>query len=178
MQFTPQISGRRWPIYGRYTADIWPIYLDIDRIGRYSGRYMADKHSIALLLSQRAGRWNSPAEIKTEIADVPDRTLRRWLGELVHEGVIECSGSRKGTRYRWKPTVLGRYRPRPPAPTAQCRRAPAVMRRSASDLPVSLSNPSRTETNHLCCCSVTFFCVSLGHEPASSDLRTYEQHQA
>jgi len=66
---------------------------------------MADKHSIAQLLSQRAERWNSPAEIKTEIADVPDRTLRRWLGELVHEGVIERSGSRKGTRYRWKPTA-------------------------------------------------------------------------
>ncbi len=66
---------------------------------------MADKHSIAQLLSQHAERWNSPAEIKTEIADVPDRTLRRWLGELVHEGVIERSGSRKGTRYRWKPTA-------------------------------------------------------------------------
>jgi len=34
------------------------------------------------LLSQHAGRWNSPAEIKAEIADVPDRTLRQWLGEL------------------------------------------------------------------------------------------------
>ena len=66
---------------------------------------MADKHSIAQLLSQHAERWNSPAEIKTEIADVPDRTLRRWLGELVHEGAIERSGSRKGTRYRWKPTA-------------------------------------------------------------------------
>jgi DNA-binding HxlR family transcriptional regulator len=63
---------------------------------------MADKRSIAQLLSEDAGRWNSPAEIKAEIADVPDRTLRRWLGELVHEGVIERSGSRKGTRYRWK----------------------------------------------------------------------------
>src|SRR6266436_2158890 len=66
---------------------------------------MADKHSIAQLLSQHAERWNSPAEIKTEIAGVPDRTLRRWLGELVHEGVIERSGSRKGTRYRWKRTA-------------------------------------------------------------------------
>ena len=66
---------------------------------------MADKHSIAQLLSQHAERWNSPAEIKTEIADVPDRTLRRWLGELVREGIIERSGSRKGTRYRWKPVA-------------------------------------------------------------------------
>ena len=64
---------------------------------------MADKHSIAQLLSQHAGRWNSPTEIKAEVAGVPDRTLRRWLGELVREGVIERSGSRKGTRYRWKP---------------------------------------------------------------------------
>lgn len=65
---------------------------------------MADKHSIAQFLSQHAERWNSPAEIKTAIGDVPDRTLRRWLGELVHDGVIERSGSRKGTRYRWKLT--------------------------------------------------------------------------
>jgi Fic family protein len=86
-------------------ADIWPIYLDFGNVGRYIGRYMADKHSIAQLLSQHAERWNSPAEIKAEIADVPERTLRRWLGELVHEGVIERSGSRKGTRYRWNPTA-------------------------------------------------------------------------
>src|SRR5258708_11367764 len=91
-------------------ADIWPICLDTGSIGRYSGRYMADKHSIAQLLSQHAERWNSPAEIKTEIADVPDRTLRRWLGELMHEGVIERSGSRKGTRYRWKPTAKDEQR--------------------------------------------------------------------
>ena len=71
---------------------------------------MADKHSLAQLLSQHAERWNSPAEIKTEIADVPDRTLRRWLGELVHEGVVERSGSRKGTRYRWKQTAKGEQR--------------------------------------------------------------------
>jgi DNA-binding HxlR family transcriptional regulator len=62
------------------------------------------------LLSQHAGRWNSPAEIKAEIADVPDRTLRRWLGELEHEGVIERSGSRKGTRYRRKPTAKDEQR--------------------------------------------------------------------
>jgi len=66
---------------------------------------MADKRSIAQLLSQHAERWSSPAEIKAEIAEIPDRTLRRWLSELVHEGVIERSGSRKGTRYRWKPTA-------------------------------------------------------------------------
>lgn len=45
------------------------------------------------------------------MADVPDRTLRRWLGELVHEGVIERSGSRKGTRYRWKPSAKGEEQP-------------------------------------------------------------------
>jgi hypothetical protein len=51
---------------------------------------MADKHSITQLLSQHAGRWSSPAEIKAEVADVPDRTLSRWLGELVRQGVIEA----------------------------------------------------------------------------------------
>jgi len=66
---------------------------------------MADKRSIAQILIQHAERWIPPAEIKAELPDVPDRTLRRWLGGLVQEGVIERSGSRKGTRYRWKPTV-------------------------------------------------------------------------
>jgi Fic family protein len=66
---------------------------------------MADKRSIAQLLSQHAERWSPLVEIKAEVADVPDRTLRRWLSELVNEGVIERSGSRKGTRYRWKPTA-------------------------------------------------------------------------
>jgi Fic family protein len=84
-------------------ADIWPIYLDSTQSGRYSGRYMADKQSIVQFLYQREG-WSSPAEIKAVAANVPDRTLRRWLGELVHEGVIERSGSRKGTRYRRNPT--------------------------------------------------------------------------
>jgi DNA-binding HxlR family transcriptional regulator len=82
-------------------ADIWPICLDAGDIGRY----MADKHSIAQLLSQHTERWHSPAEIRAAVTDVPDRTLRRWLAELVHEGVIERSGSRKGTRYRWRPAV-------------------------------------------------------------------------
>src|ERR1700730_18801683 len=92
-------------VIGVALADIWPIFLDVGSDGRYSGRYMADKRSIAQLLSQHARQWNSPAEIKAAVADVPDRTLRRWLGELVHDGVIERSGSRKGTRYRWKPTA-------------------------------------------------------------------------
>jgi Fic family protein len=104
-----------WPIYGRYTetrgdfgqymADIWPIYLDGGGTGRYSSRYMADKRSIAQLLSQHTERWTSSTELKVEATDVPDRTLRRWLSELVQEGVIERSGSRKGTRYRWKSTA-------------------------------------------------------------------------
>jgi hypothetical protein len=63
---------------------------------------MADKSSVNLLLRQHGARWSSPAEIKGAIADVPDRTLRRWLGELVHEGLIERSGSHRSTRYRRK----------------------------------------------------------------------------
>src|ERR1700730_13829735 len=98
-------------VIGGALADIWPIFLDVGSDGRYSGRYMADKRSIAQLLSQHARQWNSPAEIKAAVADVPDRTLRRWLGELVREGVMERAGSRKGTRYRWKPTPKEEQRP-------------------------------------------------------------------
>jgi Fic family protein len=85
--------------------------LDAGTDGRYNGRYMADKQLISQVLSQHAERWNSPAEIKVAVADVPDRTLRRWLGELVQAGVIERAGSRKGTRYRWKPASKEEQRP-------------------------------------------------------------------
>src|SRR5713226_5605084 len=98
----------------------WPIY----------GRYMADKHSIAQLLSQHAERWNSPAEIKTEIADVPDRTLRRWLGELVHEGVIERSGAARGH------AIVGNRLQRKNSDSRPCR--PVLMRA----VPRRRSNPS------------------------------------
>lgn len=64
---------------------------------------MADKSAITLFLSRQAGQWNSAAEIKAAVADIPDRTLSRWLGELAQNGVIERAGSRKGTRYRSKP---------------------------------------------------------------------------
>ena len=85
---------RTRPVVADIVADIWPI-----------------KHSIVQLLSQHTERWSSPAEIKAEVADVPDRTLRRWLNELVQGGDVERSGSRKGTRYRWKPTVRERRLP-------------------------------------------------------------------
>src|SRR5262245_59208904 len=76
---------------------------------------MADKRSIAEFLRQHADRWNSFAEIKTEVLDVSDRTLRRWLSQLVHEGVVERSGIRKGTRYHWKEAT---EQQRPPTATA------------------------------------------------------------
>ena len=61
---------------------------------------MADKATITKYLSQQPGRWTSPAEIKAAIPGVPERTLRRWLGELVNEGLAERTGERKVTRYR------------------------------------------------------------------------------
>jgi hypothetical protein len=67
---------------------------------------MADKHNVAQFLSHRSERWTSPAEIGAEVNGVPARTLRRWLGELVNEGIAESSGARKGTRYRWRAAEL------------------------------------------------------------------------
>jgi hypothetical protein len=63
---------------------------------------MADKRSISQILNRRPDSWFSPAEIKEEAGGTPDRTLRRRLGELVLEGLVERSGNRKGTRYRWR----------------------------------------------------------------------------
>jgi Fic family protein len=60
---------------------------------------MADKFVVTTLLRSRGDAWTSPAQIRAVI-DVPDRTLRNWLRDLVKEGVVESQGERKGRRYR------------------------------------------------------------------------------
>lgn len=72
---------------------------EFEGVGRYIGRYMADKSQVTTLLRDRGGAWTSPAQIR-ETIDVPDRTLRNWLRDLVREGVVESRGERKGRRYR------------------------------------------------------------------------------
>lgn len=63
---------------------------------------MADKRTLSLVLSRQPEHWLSFAMVKAELADVPERTLRRWLGDLVRDGAFERTGNRKGTRYRWR----------------------------------------------------------------------------
>ena len=65
---------------------------------------MADKNNLAQYL-QRNDRWHHLADIKAGVPGVPDRTLRRWLGDLVGQDVVQRTGSLKGTRYRWQPMV-------------------------------------------------------------------------
>jgi Fic family protein len=60
---------------------------------------MADKTQVINLLRASGDRWTARAQIRMSV-DVPDRTLRNWLGSLVEEGVIESRGERKGRRYR------------------------------------------------------------------------------
>ena len=60
---------------------------------------MADKSQVLNLLHARGDGWTSRAQIRATI-DVPDRTLRNWLKDLVEEGAIESRGERKGRRYR------------------------------------------------------------------------------
>jgi hypothetical protein len=80
---------------------------------------MADKITVAKYLSQQADRWITPGEIKAAIPGVPDRTLRRWLGELVNKGQAERAGERKATRYRSVPSG------KPPArPTTEAKTPP------------------------------------------------------
>ena len=52
--------------------------------------------------------WVSAADIISAVGDVPDRTLRNWLRELVKAGSIESKGERKGRRYllRRPPTAV------------------------------------------------------------------------
>lgn len=62
------------------------------------------------LLLRHTGHWLSLAEIRSGAPGIPDRTLRRWLGELAKEGRAERSGTLKGTRYR-----ISAAEPRAPA---------------------------------------------------------------
>jgi Fic family protein len=60
---------------------------------------MADKSQVLEFLRGRNEDWTSPAQIHANI-NVPERTLRNWLRDLVEEGAIEFRGERKGRRYR------------------------------------------------------------------------------
>lgn len=66
---------------------------------------MADKSSVTLFLRGRGDAWTSPAQIRA-VVDVPDRTLRNWLRDLVAEGVVESQGERKSRRYRARDRLI------------------------------------------------------------------------
>ena len=62
---------------------------------------MADKTYLIRYFQQHPQIWYKLSAIKAHVGDVPDRTLRRWLAALVKQGLLERSGEKKGTRYRW-----------------------------------------------------------------------------
>jgi Fic family protein len=64
---------------------------------------MADKSTLLSVLTRAPGRWISAGELKAAVPDVPERTLRNWLTDLVRNGEIEPRGERKGRRYRSRP---------------------------------------------------------------------------
>jgi DNA-binding transcriptional ArsR family regulator len=70
---------------------------------------MADKLAVLDYFRSHPERWASVADIVSAVGDVPDRTLRNWLRELVEVGSIESKGERKGRRYhlRERPVVPG-----------------------------------------------------------------------
>jgi DNA-binding transcriptional ArsR family regulator len=68
---------------------------------------MADKSQVLDFLLAHANGWTALAQIRTAV-NVPDRTLRNWLKDLVEKGAIESRGERKGRRYRLveRPAVI------------------------------------------------------------------------
>jgi len=70
---------------------------------------MADKPAVLSFFRSHPDTWVSAADIVSAVGDVPDRTLRNWLRELVEDGAIEPKGQRKGRRYllRARPVVPG-----------------------------------------------------------------------
>src|SRR5690348_7678948 len=61
---------------------------------------MADISELRSYFRLHPADWVSPARLLARFSDLPDRTLRRWMAELVAEGLVERTGSFKGTRYR------------------------------------------------------------------------------
>ena len=62
---------------------------------------MSGKNRLAEYLQFHLMAWCKLSDIKKTVEGVPDRTLRRWLAELVSKGSVERVGNNKGTRYRW-----------------------------------------------------------------------------
>ena len=60
---------------------------------------MADKSQVLNFLRERGEGWTALAQIRA-VVNVPDRTLRNWLKDLVEVGAIESRGERKGRSYR------------------------------------------------------------------------------
>ncbi|HEY4215234.1 MAG TPA: Fic family protein [Steroidobacteraceae bacterium] len=68
---------------------------------------MADKALLIAYLRSHPNEWLSPAALSAQVPDVPGRTLRRWMAELVGGDLVERSGTLKGTRYRFRSTPPG-----------------------------------------------------------------------
>ncbi|HEY8509789.1 MAG TPA: Fic family protein [Steroidobacteraceae bacterium] len=62
---------------------------------------MSDRNDVIEFFKRRPHAEVGFSDVHAELSQVPERTLRRWLAQLVREGVLDRSGSRKGTRYRW-----------------------------------------------------------------------------
>jgi Fic family protein len=74
---------------------------DILGVSRMEASAMTPKRAVVEFLQRRAARWSATADLRMDVPGIPDRTLRRWLADLVEEGLVERSGARKGARYRW-----------------------------------------------------------------------------
>jgi len=68
---------------------------------------MADKSDVLSFIKSRPETWLSAADIVSAVGNVPDRTLRNWLRELVEDGSVESRGERKGRRYLLRKLVPG-----------------------------------------------------------------------
>jgi Fic family protein len=62
-----------------------------------------DKARVIEFFRDQEGRDLALADVRAGLGDVAERTLRRWLSELVEDGALLRSGDRKGARYRWEP---------------------------------------------------------------------------
>lgn len=99
----PTKNGRifsKWP----YSIDFWPYFLQyIDYIVFFRENLMAEKdRKMAVLTALR--QYNRPMTLGELLAILgetfAERTTRRWLNEMVGEGLVKRIGQKRSSRYQ------------------------------------------------------------------------------
>jgi hypothetical protein len=71
---------------------------------------MSDTHDSILQILQQLGKPAALADVKAR-SDVPERTISRWLTQLVASGQVLAEGQKRGRRYYLPPQTIAAVAP-------------------------------------------------------------------